>query len=242
MKIDKFNIGRLKFLCAMDQDAAEIAYVLYPMDVLHDWIGPASQKYGVSIVVITGFDWDNDLTPWPASGEPKGCPDFKGNAPDFLKRLTNTIIPEVEHRYGISGNVRRTFVGVSLSGLFTLWQWPQCDVFMNIASLSGSFWYEGFEQWIFHQSFADKKGLCYMLLGTDEPHSNVPAFRKVGECTENIVGYLRRQGVNITYETVPGNHFQYGLDRLDKAFAYIFTRKHTGCNEDKSLESNSFIN
>lgn len=222
MKTEIFNSGNLQLLCVVKPEAPKIAYILYPMDVLRNWVEEASERFGVSIVVITGFDWDNDLTPWPAPGEPKGCPPFKGHAPKFLGRLTADIVPAVEKRYEIPANVSRSLVGVSLSGLFTLWQWPQCDMFLNIATLSGSYWYEGFEQWIFRQSFKEKKGRCYMLLGTDEPHSNVAAFRKVGICTENIVGHLRRQGVDITYDMVPGNHFQFGQERLDKAFAHLY--------------------
>lgn len=222
MKIEKFNVGKLQMLCAIDSGYSRIAYILYPMDILQDWIGEASRRYATSIVVVTGFDWDDDLTPWPAPGQPKGCPDFKGDASDLLKSLSTAIIPMIEERHFIDKDVVRTLVGVSLSGLFTLWQWPLCDLFRNIATLSGSFWYEGFQQWIFNQSFADKKGICYMLLGADEPNSGTPIFRKVGECTENIVGYLRRQGVDITFNIVPGNHFQFGLQRLDKAMAHIY--------------------
>lgn len=61
-----------------------------------------------------------------------------------------------------------------------------------------------------------------MLLGEEEPNSPTPIFRKVGACTENIVGYMRRQGVDITYNIVPGNHFQYGIERLEKAFHHLF--------------------
>lgn len=225
MEIVKFDIGELHFLCAINQEAKDVVYILYPMDVLQGWIGGASRKFGVSIIVITGLDWDNDLTPWGAPGEPKGSPDFKGDAQEFLTTLTATIIPDIEDRCGIGQNSVRSLVGVSLSGLFTLWQWPQCGMFRNIATLSGSFWYNGFEQWIFHQSFAGKNGRCYMLLGTDEPNSNIPAFRKVGACTETIVDYLRREGVDITFEIVPGNHFQFGLERLDKAFAHLCNEK-----------------
>ncbi|MCM1028836.1 MAG: alpha/beta hydrolase-fold protein [Pseudoflavonifractor sp.] len=226
MKIEQFKIGPLQLLCAVDPGAKEIAYILYPMDMLQQWIGEATERYGVSIVAITGMDWDNDLTPWPAPGEPKGCPDFEGHAPQFLSALTETVIPAVERHYGMPGNIVRSLVGVSLSGLFTLWQWPGCDMFFKIATLSGSFWYDGFEQWIFRRSFADKRGRCYMLLGEAEPHSPTPAFRKVGECTESIVGYMRRQGVDITYDMVRGNHFQYGIERLDKAFSHLFKPRH----------------
>lgn len=222
MKSDVFNIESLKIRTAVNPDSKGIAYILYPMDTLQDWLVAAAQKHSVSIVCITNMDWDNDLTPWPAPGVPKGSPDFKGNSSEFLQTLTDNIIPAIERHYALSGDIERTLIGVSLSGLFTLWQWPMCDVFYNIATLSGSYWYEGFEQWVLHQSFSEKKGKCYMLLGEDEPHSNIPIFRKVGVCTDDIVGYLRREGVDITFDTVPGNHFQYGIERLNKAFENLF--------------------
>lgn len=222
MKTETFNIGTLQIRASVSAEFKRIAFILYPLDILQAWIEPAARKHKVSIVAITNIDWDNDLTPWPAPGEPKGCADFEGKAPEFLRTLTAKVVPEIDRRYSFPNDIERTLVGVSLSGLFTLWQWPQCGVFRNIATLSGSYWYEGFEQWVFRQSFADKKGKCYMLLGKDEPNSSTPAYRKVGVCTENIVGYLRRQGVNVTYEIVPGNHFQYGLERLNKAFGNLY--------------------
>ncbi|MCM1021562.1 MAG: hypothetical protein NC343_04910 [Muribaculum sp.] len=217
-----FNIGNLQIRAVINHDYERIAYILYPLDVLEEWLEPAAKRYSVSIVVITNIDWNNDLTPWPAPGEAKGCPDFEGKASEFLISLINDIVPEIDRRYSLPKNIERTLVGVSLSGLFTLWQWPLCGTFHNIATLSGSYWYNGFEQWIFNQSFSGKEGRCYMLLGEDEPYSNVPAYRKVGVCTENIVGYMRRNGVHITYNIVSGNHFQYGIERLNKAFENVF--------------------
>ncbi|MCM1005287.1 MAG: hypothetical protein NC402_03210 [Prevotella sp.] len=222
--VEGFNIGKLQVHCAINPDVHKIAYILYPKDVLEEWLPHASAIYGVSIVAITNMDWDNDLTPWPAPGEPPGCPDFKGDASEFLDTLANSVLPTVERCYAMGKDIERTLVGVSLSGLFTLWQWSGCNLFTNIATLSGSYWYEGFEQWIFKQSFAEKTGKCYMLLGIDEPHSPIAAFRKVGKCTENIVGHMRRQGVDIKYNTVPGNHFQFGMGRLDKAFSNIYKK------------------
>lgn len=218
MKTEVFPVGTLQIRTAINSESKKIAYILYPMDVLGEWIAPAARKYGVSIAVITNMDWDNDLTPWTAPGQPKRSPDFEGKSPEFLKTLTGSVIPEIDRRYSLQKDIERTLVGVSLSGLFTLWQWPLSGMFQNIATLSGSFWYDGFEQWVLRQSFSGKNGKCYMLLGEEEPHSKVPAFRKVGVCTENIVEFLRRRGIGITYDIVPGNHFQYGIERLNKAF------------------------
>ncbi len=125
-----------------------ICYLLYPFDRLEEWIERAAPEFGVSIAVVTGMDWDNDLTPWPAKGQPPGSPDFRGNAVEFLSVLVSEVVPEVERRMNLGAAVERTLAGVSLSGLFTLWQWMSNNLFCNIISLSGSFWYDGFVTWI----------------------------------------------------------------------------------------------
>lgn len=213
-------------MCCRNDASEKIAYILYPLGDMDAWILNAADRYGVSICCISGMDWNDDLTPWPAPGVPKGDPDFKGRGPQFLARLTGSLIPEIERRLGIAGKPERTLIGISLSGLFALWQWPQSDFFDNIATLSGSYWYEGFVEWVERQAFSGKRGVCYMLLGEDEPHVRNNVFRRVGDCTEKIVGYLRRQGVDVTYNMVPGNHYQHTLERLDRAMHHIFTHKH----------------
>ena len=150
------------------------------MDMLAEWIEPAAEKYGVTIVVVTGMDWQNVFSPWAAPGVPKGTPDFKGESPEFLKLLQQKVIPKIETDLGMDEDVERTLVGVSMSGLFALWQWMLCDTFRNIASLSGSFWYEGFVNWIKSLSIPKKTGKGYFLLGDQESKSKVKKFATVG--------------------------------------------------------------
>jgi len=221
MKTETCNFGKLHCHCCTNPDSDRVAYILYPLDRLGNWIEPASEEFGISIVVITGLDWDNDLTPWPAPGVPEGDPNFKGLAQELFNKLVQEVIPALETSMNLRTNVERSLVGISLSGLFALWQWGRSDVFHNIATLSGSFWYDGFMKWVQQQSFAGKKGKCYMLLGEDEPHSANAVFARVGDCTEAIATHLRRQGVESAYEIVPGNHFQYPIERLNRAFAYL---------------------
>lgn len=217
-----FNIDGLDCLCCVCQDTADLAYVLYPMNVLDNWIEAASKKYRTSIVVITGMDWDNAFSPWPAPGEPPGDPDFQGKSKEFLARLNDTVIPGIEKQLGMD-NPCRTLVGVSISGLFALWQWMLCDTFANIASLSGSFWYPGFIEWIRKIEIPRKSGKGYFLLGVQEPKSNVKAFDSVGINTQEIISLLKGAGINAQFENVPGNHFSDPIPRLDRAFAGIFT-------------------
>lgn len=217
---EMIKIGKLNCLCCK-ASGSKIAYILYPMDVLGSWIEQAAQSYGVTIVVITGMNWDDDLSPWPASGVPEGCSDFKGHAAEFLSKLQTQVIPEVESRLGIAA-AERDLVGVSMSGLFTLWQWAVCDTFRNIASLSGSFWYEGFPGWFDKNFPSHKEGNTYFLLGELEHNSKVPQFTIINDATHKVVGVLKRHGVNVRFDMVPGNHYQFGIERLNKAFSFLY--------------------
>ncbi|MDE6311540.1 MAG: hypothetical protein K2L96_06960 [Muribaculaceae bacterium] len=219
----KMVIENLSCLCSSTVNKSKIAYILYPMDMLSGWIEPAAEKYGVTIVAITGMDWQNVFSPWPAPGVPKGDPDFKGESPEFLKLLQTKVIPQVEKMLQVNTDAERSLVGVSMSGLFALWQWMICDTFRNIASLSGSFWYEGFIDWINKIEIPHKSGLGFFLLGDQESKSNVRAFRTVGENTDAIVSLLSESGIEVKFESVPGNHFSDALPRLEKAFTALYS-------------------
>ena len=202
-----------------------IAYILYPMDTLKEWIEPAAQRYGITIVAISGMDWQNVFSPWPATGVPAGTEDFKGESPQFLDLLQNSLVPKIDKTLKINETVERTLVGVSMSGLFALWQWPQTSMFKNILCLSGSFWYEGFMDWFEKQNFKNKDGYAFFLLGMKEPKTRVTGFASVGENTESIVNTLKNDGVRVQFQWVPGNHLQHPIERLDIAFQTLDSRE-----------------
>lgn len=216
------KIDNLDCLCSSSGSKDKIAYILYPIDMLADWIEPAAQEYDTTIVVVTGMDWQNVFSPWAAKGVPKGSPDFKGESPQFLKQLQQQVIPSVESSLGISNDATRTLVGVSMSGLFALWQWMVCDTFANIASLSGSFWYEGFLDWFMNRPVPAKSGKAYFLLGNQESKSKVKAFCSVAENTEQIISRLSTAGIDVKFQSVPGNHYSDPIPRLDKAFSALY--------------------
>lgn len=216
---DVLECGALTLQCVRG-DSRRVAYLLYPMDVLGDWVVQAAARFGTSIVCVTGIDWDNDLSPWPAPGEPPGSPDFQGRATQFLRTLTQRVVPQAERHLGLS-NPKRTLVGVSMSGLFTLWQRFQSPLFPTVATLSGSFWYPGFANWVERQSAPSPLGQVYMLLGRKESQSPVKAFRSVAEDTERILLRLRILGVPCRFDWVPGNHYANPLQRLDLTFTRL---------------------
>lgn len=221
--IRKFETCGLQCLCSTIESSETIAYILYPMDMLSEWIAAASVRYGTNIAVITGMDWQNVFSPWAAPGVPKGTADFKGDSPKFLQQLRHDVIPLIERTLGIAEGAERSLVGISMSGLFALWQWMLCDTFRNIASLSGSFWYEGFMDWMKSRSIPEKSGKAYFLLGDQEAKSKVKAFNVVAENTQAIVSLLRASGINTEFQSVPGNHYTDPIPRLDKAFSSLYT-------------------
>lgn len=220
--IRNIDIDSLPCLCYGSPTCRKIAYILYPQSLYEGWVEETAQRYGTAVVAITVEDWDDALTPWPAPGIPAGSPDFKGLAPQFLKRLTDRMIPEAEKAIGLTDVPERTLVGVSLSGLFTLWQWMECRVFRNIASLSGSFWYCGFMEWFAGRELPRDTGKAFFLLGRQEPHSPVKAFDSVGENTLRIVKIMQDAGIDTAFEWVPGNHYYDPAGRLDLVFRRLF--------------------
>lgn len=207
-----------------------VAYILMPMQIDNGLLQAEATRLGVNIVAMTGMDWDDDLTPWPAPGEPPGDPDFKGLSAPFLKYLTNQVLPSVEKELGLV-NPERTLCGISLSGLFAVWVRTQTTAFRNIISISGSFWYKGFSAWIktitipplsAEGNDRNRYGRVYLSLGNKEANSPIVAFRSVATDTESVAETLRNDGLDVTFRMVPGNHYQHFESRLQLALSTIF--------------------
>ena len=110
-----------------------------------------------------------------------------------------------------------------MSGLFALWQWLKCDTFVNIASLSGSLWYDGFIDWMKSREIPTKSGMAYFLLGDQEARSKVKAFNSVSADTEEAISLLDSHGIKTEFQSVPGNHYAAPIPRLDKAFTALYS-------------------
>lgn len=216
----KINIAGFDCHVAVNPESDKIVYLIYPALVPFedDWLerNASQRKVTLAAVYVPADNWNDALTPWPEPGEAKGCPPFAGESAKFLKTLQEKILPEVEKLPGLKDNLIRDIMGVSLGGLFTLWQWMECDTFRSIACLSGSFWYVGFLEWFEKQPVPEKTGKAYFLLGEEEPHSHVKAFQSVGENTEAIVKRLKDSGIETEFEWVPGNHFSRPVHRAEK--------------------------
>ena len=181
-------------------------------------------KYGVSIVVIPGANWNDDLTPWPAEGVFKKAKPFGGQAASFLGKLTNEVIPEIEKTLGVK-DAERTIMGVSLSGLFAVWACFNINAFTNVISISGSLWYDGFVEWMNEQMPSPQLKKVCMLLGEKEKDAKDKRMATVEERTHAAAEILKTKSqAAVTFELVDGTHFSPILPRLERAFEEAFER------------------
>ena len=213
------NIGNLQCEC-FDIGSSRVVYMLIPIGLDANEVENIAQQHQANLVIVSGMDWNNDLTPWTAPGVKPHEAMFGCNAKPFLSLLLNKVVPAIESQLSTS-IVNRTLLGTSLSGLFALWAWTQCNVFNAIGSLSGSFWYDGFAEWFCKQPIVNQADKIYLSLGDKEAKSKAPRFGEVNAKTQIIVDYLQRNNINVRFEYSQGNHFAPLIPRIDSALSFL---------------------
>ena len=96
-----------------------------------------------TLAVISGLQWNHDLTPWPMPPIWKNDTPYTGGADEYLALLTGEIISAVEETLG-EKPLYRVLAGYSLAGLFAVYAAYHTDAFARIVSASGSLWYPDF--------------------------------------------------------------------------------------------------
>lgn len=173
-----------------------------------------------TVVFIEISDWDNQLTPWPAPGLYRGDADFKGEAPDTLKALVERLVPGIEAAEGL-GPRRRSVAGYSLAGLFSVYAFANSSVFDSVASMSGSFWYEGWLDYL-KGLRPDKAGcFAYFSLGTKESSANPPILHSVKDNTDATAAALERWGARVESRMVPGGHISHVSERINAGLSAL---------------------
>ena len=173
-----------------------------------------------SLVVISGLDWNAELSPWPSPSIFKGAPPFCGNAGQYLDFLLHEIAPKAEALlpHPISW---RGLAGYSMAGLFAVYALYQTDFFTRIASVSGSLWFPEIREYVFSQKMKARPDRIYFSLGDKEHKTRNAAMRPVRENTEAIEDFYRKTEIHTIFETNPGNHFTDPAERTEKGIAWL---------------------
>ena len=201
-------------------DSSNIIYLLLPQrlsEAERVSIEELSTKYEANIVAVSGMDWNSDMTPWPAPAVKEGV--FAGHAAQVLERLREDLFFNLEHSLKIS-KPKRYLMGLSLAGIFSVWAGVKKDLFDGVAAISGSFWYDGFAEWIEQQD----KFSCvrfHISMGEREKETKVKRFANIEEDTMKVVEALMAKGADVTFEITEGGHNSPIIPRFEKSVASL---------------------
>ena len=197
-----------------------ICYVILPEKLKeseHLWLESMAERHQANFVVISGVNWEEDLTPWKAPGLKGG--EFAGKARYFLDMLKADLFFNLEASLRLP-KPDRSIVGVSLSGLFAVWASLCMPLFSTVGSVSGSLWYDGFLEWMKeHRDTATER--YYFSLGNKEKEGKNKRLASVEEATLEAVDLLKSVGKEVIFEYNEGNHFGPLIERIEKAIKAI---------------------
>lgn len=185
-------------------------------------VTPFAEPRHTNIITLPVHNWNDALTPWPATGLYRGEPDFGGEALLTLKELVNGTISSIERESGLFP-AARAICGYSLGGLFAMYALVHADVFYACACLSGSVWYEGWVEHLQALDFDLAGRYAYLSLGIKERRAARPILKTVQERMTACEDILKAHGATVDFCMVPGNHLQHiperlgaGLEALDR--------------------------
>ena len=176
-----------------------------------------------TLVSISDLDWNHDMVPWDSPPAFKNADPCTGGADDYLRLLTEEIIPTAEKE--IAGvPCWRGIAGYSLAGLFALYAIYQTDLFSHVGSMSGSLWYPGMKEYIFSHEPKRWPDRIYFSLGDKESKTRNPVLRGVRQDTEDIKAFYQGKGIDTVFHLNPGNHYNHAVERTAAGLCWLLSR------------------
>lgn len=212
------SLGRYRLTIFLP-DCKEGGVIYIPMHGDAQGVWDALIEKRAALVSVEGFDWNRNLSPWPAKAV-FGEEDFGGQADVFLNELTGNIIPAAERAMDIKP-LWRGMAGYSLAGLFAVYAAYRCSLFSRIASVSGSMWYDGWLEYARNTPPAARISRAYFSVGAKEKKTRNVRMAAVEENTRAMDALMRGMGIESAFELNPGNHFVDMEMRMGKAIEFL---------------------
>lgn len=176
-----------------------------------------------TLVTISDLDWNHDMAPWDSPPAFKNAAPCTDGADDYLRLLTEEIIPTAENE--IDGAPRwRGVAGYSLAGLFALYAIYQTDLFSRVGSMSGSLWFPSMKEYIFSHEPKHWPNCMYFSLGDKESKTRNPILRSVRQNTEEIQSFFQDKGIDTVFRLNPGNHYDHAAERTAAGLCWLLSR------------------
>lgn len=112
-----------------------------------------------TLVAISDLEWNHDMVPWDSPSAFKNAEPCTGGADEYLRLLTEEIIPATERELPRPPRWRG-IAGYSLAGLFALYAICQTDLFSRVGSMSGSLWFPSVKEYIFSMNRSGGQIVC----------------------------------------------------------------------------------
>lgn len=167
-------------------------------------------------VSIKVEDWNRYLSPYRAENPFRKGDYFSGEADTLLASICNELIPLVEKDEEVK---ERYLVGYSMGGLFSLYASSISDLWKGVGSVSGSLWYEKFDDYLSSHPLKIEK--VYFSLGRREKESRNKVLKTVEEKTKVIYERIVKEGIECTFSLQEGGHFQDEEKRIRGAISYL---------------------
>lgn len=218
MKKEQIRAGKYELsIFVPDQQAEGIVYI--PMHGSAEEVWNLLAEPRAALVSIGAFDWNRDLSPWPAKAV-FGDGDFGGQADAFLKDMLEKIVPVAEYAAKISP-VWRGIAGYSLAGLFAVYAAYRCNAFTRVASVSGSMWFDGWLEYAQNTPLTAAVERAYFSVGAKEKKTRNERMARVEENTRAMRDLTAERGVESVFVLNPGNHFVDAEKRLADALVFL---------------------
>lgn len=202
-----------------DAPSDAVVYLISPArDASEVWRLLSTPK--PALVSIEAPDWNRDLSPWEAPKVFKGGEAFAGGANAFLHTIVNGVAPTVEVDLPAKPRLR-CIAGVSLGGLFAVYSLYQTPCFDAAASVSGSFWFPGFVDYLKANAPVADVRRAYFSVGDLESRTKNAVLATVEAQTLQAVDAFKQRGVETIFELNKGNHFVDGGPRLKRAIEWL---------------------
>ena len=176
-----------------------------------------------TLVAVSDLDWDHDMVPWNSPPAFKNAGPCTGGADDYLRLLTQEIIPRAEREIACTP-CWRGITGYSLAGLFALYAIYQTELFSRVGIMSGSLWFPGIKEYIFSHEPKRRPDCMYFSLGDKESKTRNPAPRSVRQNMEEIQAFYQDKGIDTVFQLNPGNHYNHAAERTAAGIAWLLRR------------------
>lgn len=168
----------------------------------------------------------NDYTPWPASSLVGHFPNFGGNGKEFIKWVEQEVKSAVEKNVSDTitnpiNKIKSVLIGYSLGGLLAVYASYITDSFSKIVSISGSFWYPEWDNFLADNVPVNSQTKYLMLYGNKEGINKQTVQKEAINRSELTYRTLCEKTVPFPVFVDEGGHHDNVNERLKKAAQWI---------------------